>query len=65
MGEYYNDQTKEGRKKSAIKYTKEKRKRVELNLSLEQYEKWKTAADAAGQPIGTFIKDAVEQCLSE
>lgn len=67
MGEakYYTDASKESRKRATIKYTKEHRKRVELNLATDQYERWKSAADEQGKPLGTFIRDAVEEKIKE
>ena len=43
-----------------MKYQKEKIKRVQVNYQLDDYNKVKAAADAANQPIATYIKQAVQ-----
>lgn len=43
-----------------MKYQKEKIKRVQVNYQIDEYTKVKAAADQAGQPIATYIKQAVQ-----
>lgn len=46
--------------RAANRYTKKHLKRVEVRFQKEEFEsKIKPAADAAGLPVGTYIKQAV------
>lgn len=41
-------------------YNKELSKRIVVNLTKEDYERWKAAADLEGRPIATMIRGLVE-----
>lgn len=49
----------ESKKKSIIAYAKKNLKRIPLDVQKEDYEKIKAAADAAGEPVNTYIKTAI------
>lgn len=44
-----------------INYAKEKLKRIPLDVQKEKYEEIKTAADAAGEKVNEYIKNAIKQ----
>ena len=44
-----------------LKFAKEKYKRIPLDLPIEMAEKWKKAAEKAGLPLNTLIKNAVNE----
>jgi len=52
--------TKE-RKESMYKYAKENLKRIPLDVQKEKYEEIKTAADAVGEKVNTYIKKAIDE----
>ena len=41
-------------------YNKELSKRIVVNLTKEDYERWKAAADLEGRPVATMIRGLVE-----
>ena len=52
----------ESQKRAAIKYQKEKIKRVPLDVQKSYYEEvLKPAADKAGMPVNAFIKAAITE----
>lgn len=46
-------------------YNKELSKRIVVNLTKEDYERWKAAADLRGEPIATMIRRLVEGYIEE
>lgn len=46
-------------------YNKELSKRIVVNLTKEDYERWKAAADLRGEPIATMIRRLVEGYIGE
>lgn len=60
------DEPKEMTKKTAynIRYAKEKIKRVPLDMQLSAYEELKAAADAVGEKVNTYIKNAISQRMA-
>ena len=42
------------------KYQHDHYKRVALNIKFDEFEVLKAAADAAGEPVNTFIKRAIK-----
>ena len=55
---------KEAKKAYNREYEKTNLKRIPLNVQLSEYEAIKAAADRAGQPVNTFIKDCIRARLS-
>lgn len=55
---------KENKKEYNREYEKTNLKRIPLNVQLSEYEAIKAAADRAGQPVNTFIKDCIRARLS-
>lgn len=55
---------KEAKKAYNAQYEKNNLKRIPLNVQLSEYEAIKAAADRAGQPVNTFIKDCIRARLS-
>lgn len=55
------DKTSATKKNRDMKYADEHLKRVPINYQLADYEQVKAAADRAGQPVGTYIKQAVKE----
>lgn len=49
----------EAQKKASYKWRAEKVHRVALDFTLSDYDRVKTAADAAGVPVGTFCRSAI------
>ena len=47
-----------------IKYAKENLKRVPLDLPKEMYSEVKAAADAAGQSVNGYIKQAITERMN-
>lgn len=43
------------------KYIKDHVRRVVLGMQYSEYERLKTAADAAGEPVATFAKKAIRE----
>ena len=46
-------------------YAKEKLKRIPLDVKLDEYETIKDAAEIAGEPIITFIKNAIRKRIEQ
>lgn len=46
-----------------INYTKDHYKRVPLDLTFEKYDAVKAAAQAAGEPVNRYIKNAIDRRL--
>lgn len=46
-------------------YDKELSKRVVVNLTKSDYQRWKAAADLKGQPIATMIRSLTENYIEE
>lgn len=53
----YNEKTRD----YSIAYAKENLKRVPLDLKKSDYEKLKASADAAGQAVNAYIKQAIDE----
>ena len=51
----------EERKEYLNDYKKSKLKRIPLDVTKENYEAIKAAADASGEKVNTFIKRAIEE----
>ena len=51
----------EQRKESMYKYAKNNLKRIPLDIQKEKYEEIKAAADAAGEKVNEYIKNAIKQ----
>lgn len=51
----------EQRKDYLYNYQKEKLKRIPLDVQKEKYEEIKAAADAAGEPVNSYIKKAIDE----
>ena len=51
----------EQRKESMYKYAKNNLKRIPLDVQKEKYEEIKAAADAAGEKVNEYIKNAIKQ----
>lgn len=49
------------RKNYLYHYQKEKLKRIPLDVPKEKYEEIKAAADAAGEKVNRYIKEAIEE----
>ena len=49
----------EASKRAATKYAKKNLKRIPLDVQLKEYELIKAAATAAGEPVNTYIKNAI------
>lgn len=54
----------EAQKKAAHKWRAEKMHRVALDYTLSDYARVKQAADAAGLPVGTFCRGAIEKAIN-
>lgn len=55
------EKTSAKKMENSINYAKKNYKRVPLDLRIEEYERLKKAADTAGIPVNTFIKDAIRE----
>lgn len=53
----------EAKKKAILKYAKKNLKRIPLDVQLAEYNRIKAAADAAGEPVNTYIKNAINARL--
>ena len=53
----YNEKEKE----RTMKYARENLKRVPLDVPIKEYEKIKASAEAAGQGVNTYIKQAIRE----
>ncbi|MBP3215486.1 MAG: hypothetical protein J6M58_04570 [Clostridium sp.] len=53
----------EASKRAAAKYAKKNLKRIPLDVQLSEYDRIKAAADAAGEPVNTYIKNAINARL--
>ena len=51
--------TSEAHKKATMKYAKEKLKRIPLDVQIDDYNRIKAAATAAGESVNGYIKRAV------
>ena len=51
--------------RASIKYHEKKIKRVPLDMQIEDYEKLKAAADAAGERVNEYIKNAIRQRMNQ
>jgi len=49
----------DAQKRATNKWRAEKMHRVALDFTLSDYDRVKTAADAAGVPVGTFCRSAI------
>ena len=58
-----SEKAKENKLKYIHKYTKEKYKRVALNVSPAKYEEIKQAADSSGESVNGYIKKAIDDRL--
>ena len=54
----------EKRKESMYKYAKENLKRIPLDVQLSKYEEIRAAASAAGVPVNTYIKQAIDEKMA-
>ena len=61
--EQKKSQYNESRKQSMMKYAKKNLKRIPLDVQLAEYDRIKAAADAAGEPVNTYIKNAINARL--
>lgn len=61
--EQKKSQYNESRKQSMMKYAKKNLKRIPLDVQLSEYDRIKAAADAAGEPVNTYIKNAINARL--
>ncbi|MCI5792919.1 MAG: hypothetical protein MR011_06620 [Lachnospiraceae bacterium] len=50
----------EAQKKAAVKYKEKNIKRIPLDVQLEEYDRIKAAASAAGESVNGYIKKAVD-----
>ena len=46
-------------------YNRELSKRVVINLTLNDYKRWKSAADFKGQPLAAMIRTLTENYITE
>lgn len=53
----YNEKEKE----RTMKYAKENIKRIPLDVPLKDYDQIKASAEAAGQGVNTYIKQAIKE----
>lgn len=51
----------ESQKQSRYNYAKKSLKRIPLDVQKEKYEEIKTAADAAGEKVNSYIKKAIDE----
>lgn len=51
----------EAKKKYDLQYAKDKLKRIPLDVKKEKYEEIKAAAEAAGEPVNSYIKKAIDE----
>ena len=54
----------ESQRRAVYKYAKTHLKRIPLNVQLEEFDVIKAAADRAGQPVNTFIKQAIAERIA-
>ena len=47
--------------KIRLEYARKKLKRIPLDVQKDEYDKIKAAADAAGEPVNTYIKTAIRR----
>lgn len=59
-----SDDSYEKKKQYNIKYSKEKYKRVPLDLPKEKYEQIKTVSSNLGETVNGFIKKAIEDRIN-
>ena len=60
-----DEKRKETKAQYDIRYAKEKLKRIPLDVKKEEYDEIKAAADAAGEKVNTFIKNAIWQRMGK
>lgn len=60
MPEYYNPKYKQNQ----YKYDKTHLKRIPLDVQRAEYERIKAAADGAGLPVNTWVKNAIRAALA-
>ena len=48
-----------------LNYAKEKLKRIPLDVRIEEYDQIKDAAAASGEPVITFIKNAIRNRIEQ
>ena len=60
-----DEKRKEAKAQYDIRYAKEKLKRIPLDVKKEEYDEIKAAADAAGEKVNTFIKNAIWQRMGK
>lgn len=53
--------TNEAKKQYDLQYAKDKLKRIPLDVKKAKYEEIKAAAEAAGEPINSYIKKAIDE----
>lgn len=53
------------RTKYSIEYAKKNLKRIPLDVPKEKYEEIKTAADAAGEKVNSYIKKAIDMRMQQ
>ncbi|MBP5433400.1 hypothetical protein [Ruminococcus sp.] len=46
-------------------YNKELSKRIVVNLTKEDYERWKAVAELTGKPLATMIRNMVESHIAD
>lgn len=49
---------------AAARYAKKHLKRIPLDVQKEKYDEIKDAATAAGEPVNTYIKKAIDQRMA-
>lgn len=47
------------------KYRRENTKRVVINLTFSDYERWRAAADLRSEPMASFIRSQVENYIKD
>lgn len=65
MVEKRSEESMRKKKTYVQEYAKQKYKRVPLDLTHEQYDLLKSHADACGEPVNTFIKNAIHMRISQ
>ena len=54
----------EAKKRANMKYARNNLKRIPLDVQLSKYEEIKAAASAAGVPVNTYIKQAIDERMA-
>lgn len=55
----------ESQKQARYKYAQKSLKRIPLDVQKEKYEEIKAAADAAGESVNGYIKNAIDQRMEQ